>query len=233
MSQPELVVVGDAEALARAAADRVIAGVRAAVAARGVARVALSGGRTPGGAYRWLAQAALPWEHIVWLWVDERCVPPDDARSNYGAAKSVLFGPAAVPEHTVHRMAGELGAVAGARDYDAWLVAECGTREPVIDVVVAGIGDDGHTASLFPGTGAVDRADAAVIAVEPGGELEPRITLARPVLQRARSVLVLASGASKRAPIAAALSPGPLDAVPARLYLEARATYLVDEAARP
>ncbi|MCC6214505.1 MAG: 6-phosphogluconolactonase [Polyangiaceae bacterium] len=231
----ELVVAGDDAELAELAAARMAEELAAAVAARGIAHVALSGGSTPGGAYRLLARRGSALARVVWWWVDERCVPPGDPRSNYGAARAQLLEPAAIEDDHVHRMAGDLGAEAGARDYAARLATAFGGAEPpVLDLVIAGVGNDGHTASLFPGTGAVRRDDATVIAVHPGGGLEPRVTLAAPVLLAARRTLVLASGESKRAPLLAAWAPGDPDEIPARLYQRSpRVTWMVDQRAVP
>lgn len=223
---PELVRVSDAAELALRAAELMRASIDAAIRARGSARVALSGGSTPGEAYRRLAKSGLDVERCRWFFVDERCVPPDHERSNYRAAKHDLFDPAGVPAAHVFRMGD------GADEYAATLERELGA-EGRLDLVVAGIGNDGHTASLFPGTGAV-RAPGRVVAVEPGGGLEPRLSLSRATLLAAQKVLVLVSGAGKREALARALEPGDEDAVPARIYLAAPAgvvTLIIDRAA--
>lgn len=225
---PEIIRVEDADELASRAATFMREIIDRAIAARGVSLVALSGGSTPGETYRRLAASGLDAERCHWFFVDERCVPPDDERSNFRAAKRDLFD--ALPRAHVTRMRGEAGAIAGAREYGRVIEEQV----PRFDLVVAGIGDDGHTASLFPGTGAVSE-HAFVVAVEPGGDLEPRISLGRATLLGARRVLVLVSGASKREALARALEPGDEDEVPARLYLAAEpgvATFIVDRAAR-
>lgn len=231
----ELVVVEDERALASVAAARIAAAIEAAVASRGAAHVALSGGSTPGGAYRLLAARGPALAGAVWWWVDERCVPPTDERSNYGAARAQLLEPAGIAPSRVRRMEGELGAEVAARRYAACLTSELGERGvPTLDLVIAGIGSDGHTASLFPRTGSVRRGEAPVIDVVPGGGLEPRVTLAAPVLLAARRVLVLASGAAKREPLLAAWTAGDEDETPARLYLRApEVTWIVDAHALP
>ncbi|MCC6897451.1 MAG: 6-phosphogluconolactonase [Polyangiaceae bacterium] len=222
---PEIVRVADAGELAVRASQLMRECIDQAIATRGVARVALSGGSTPGAAYRLLGQSALDAERCRWFFVDERCVPPDSERSNYRAAKRDLFD--ALPVAHVFRMQGEAGAQAGARHYAELLAREV----PCFDLVVAGIGDDGHTASLFPGTGAV-RDPALVVAVEPGGGLEPRISLGRSTLLAARRIVILVTGAAKQPALAQALTAGDEDAVPARIYLRAEsATLIADEAA--
>jgi 6-phosphogluconolactonase len=228
---PEVWVVEDADELAVRAADALRAAIDQALRERGLARVALSGGSTPGGAYRRLGKSGLDVARCRWFFVDDRAVPPEHARSNYRAAKADLFDPAGVPPEHVHRMKGELGATEGAEEYARTL--ETHLDDP-LDLVVAGIGDDGHTASLFPGTGAV-RESERVVAVVPGGALEPRISLGRRELLSARKILVLVSGSNKQAALAAALTPGDEDEVPARLYLAAPVgvvTFITDRASR-
>jgi 6-phosphogluconolactonase len=230
MTTPDLEVLADASAVA----DRAVALMREIVAdaikQRGTARIALSGGSTPGETYRRYAAGGAP-DETRWYFVDERCVPPDSDRSNYAAARSDLFSRANIPDAHVFRMEGERDAEEGARDY-ARLLADVGAT---MDLVIAGMGNDGHTASLFPGTGAVHR-EGLVTVVDPGGGLERRITLTRPVLLGARRVLVLVTGASKQKPLALALSEGPEDEIPSRLYRAAPAgvvTWLCDRAAKP
>jgi 6-phosphogluconolactonase len=224
---PEILVVADAAELASRAASAMREIIDGAIAARGVALVALSGGSTPGATYRLLAASGLDAERCRWYFVDERCVPPESERSNYRAAKRDLFD--TLSSVHVTRMRGEAGAIEGAREY-CRVIEE---QVPRFDLIVAGIGSDGHTASLFPGTGAV-REHAVVVAVEPGGDLEPRISFGRATLLGARRVLVLVSGESKREALARALKAGDEDEVPARLYLAAETgvvTFVVDRAA--
>lgn len=219
-----------AELLGRAIAD--------AVRERGVARVALAGGTAPRDAYRHLLTFALPWDHIEWFWVDERAVPPEHERSNFGAANADLgFERPPVSAGKVHRMCGEApDLAAAARDYERQLRESFGVAGAVaFDAMVMGIGDDGHTASLFPGMGTVAIDDRLVIDVpaQPEKGLEPRLTLTTPVIRNARLLLLLAKGAKKRAPIAAARKPGPEDEIPSRLLQRAngRVVWVLDEAA--
>lgn len=232
----EVIVARDAAEHARFAAELMGRAIVEAVSARGIARVALSGGTSPLAAYRCLTDLALPWPSIAWYWVDERAVPPDHPRSNHAAARRELAA-APIPEASFHRMEGEAADLpAAAARYEALLRAHFGVAAAVaFDAMVSGVGDDGHTASLFPGTGAVAIDDRLVAAIpaQPERGLEPRLTLTAPVLAEARLNLVLALGEKKRAPLAAARSAGPPDEVPARVLRRAkgRLVWLLDEAA--
>jgi 6-phosphogluconolactonase len=221
----ELVVVPDARALARRAAERIVELTRAAVKARGACSVALAGGSTPRATYEVLATsalaAALPWGAIAWYFGDERAVPPDHPESNYRAACETLF--ADRPELLAHvrRMPADASDLeAAARDYGAAL------PDP-LDLVLLGIGEDGHTASLFPGLPALSEGTARVVVVTGPKPPNPRLSITAPVIQQARELLVLASGAGKADAVAKALE-GPLDptAVPAQLARAGR--WIVD-----
>jgi 6-phosphogluconolactonase len=239
----EVLVAADAEALAGLAAHFLRAWVLEAVA-RGdgaPARVALSGGSTPRAMFRVLAGLALPWEKTEWFWVDERAVPVDHPRSNYGAARADLFERVPVPPGRVHPLAPDgpdLAAVAGR--YEALLAERFGLpgrggAPPAFDVMLLGIGDDGHTASLFPGEPTVDVADRWVAAVPAGEGREERLTLTAPVIAAARRAVVLVQGESKREPVRKARAAGDLREVPARVTRQVRGElyWLVDAAARP
>ena len=226
----ELVVVSDARALARRAAERIVELTRAAVKTRGSCSVALAGGSTPRATYEVLATsalaAALPWGAISWYFGDERAVPPDHAESNYRAACETLFaGREALLEH-VHRMpADAVDLEAAARAYGAAL------PDP-LDLVLLGIGEDGHTASLFPGLPALAERTARVVVVTGPKPPNPRLSITPPVIEQAREVLVLASGAGKADAVARVLE-GPMDtrALPAQL-VRSRAWIVDRDAAR-
>lgn len=239
VEQEMLVATGDAE-LAAFAAELLGRAIFDAVRERGTARVALSGGTTPGEAYRLVASFDLPWPHIEWFWVDERAVPPSHERSNYRAAVADLgLGSEPVSLGKVYRMAGESADLpAAARQYEARLRASFGVASAVaFDALVLGVGDDGHTASLFPGMGTVSIRDRLVIdvAAQPNKGLEARLSLTTPVIEEARLILVLAKGAKKRDVLLRAREPGPLDEVPSRLIAHAkgRVVWIVDPAAAP
>ena len=228
----------DLDALSRAAADELIELARAAVEARGAFHVALSGGSTPKRLFQLLATRGgeLPWDRVELWWGDERCVPPEHADSNYGMARDHLIRPLGLPEARVHRMHGELDPGAAARAYEEELRLVL-PEPPVLDYALLGMGPDGHTASLFPDSPALDETRRHVLAnavespLVPGGAAT-RITLTAPAINRARHVRFLVAGADKAAALAAVLE-GPRDPrrYPAQLIEAADVTWLVDEAA--
>lgn len=211
---PEIHVTVDPEAAARAAGEEVLGLVAGAVAARGRASVALAGGTTPGLLYRFLAargRTGAPWDRVDFFFGDERCVEPTSPDSNYGLARRTLLDPLGVAAERVHRMETERRLpVAAAELYERRLLAHFGPAGPRFDVALLGMGADGHTASLFPGSDALDELGRWVVAVRAPEGYEPaeRITVTLPVLNRARAVLFLASGASKAAAVAAVLGGG-------------------------
>lgn len=189
-----------AHELALDAANRVAAAARDAIAARGTFSIALAGGRTPALLHRTLATFALPdWAHWEIFFGDERCVPHDDPRSNYGSARRDLLEPAAIPAAHVHPMFApgrDLDALA--RDYDRLLVDKLGP-EPALDMLVLGLGHDTHTLSLHPNCAALDERERNVVALH-DPPMEPavsRLTFTPPMVRRARRVLLLATGVEK------------------------------------
>jgi 6-phosphogluconolactonase len=241
----------DADSAAARAAEHVARELRRAVDERGVFHLALSGGTTPGGTYERLAVEVGDWSAVELWFADERCVPPDDEESNYRlVAETLLAGSgtraqrvspgqagADVPAERVHRMPGELGPGEGARAYAIELrdgVAPGEDGLPVLDLVVLGIGPDGHVASLFPGSPALD-ADAQLLCVGIQDSPKPpprRITLTLGVLRAARGCLLLATGAAKADAVSAMLGQ-PSRHVPASLLRRERLTVIVDDAASP
>lgn len=192
MSGPR--VFPDAEALAAAAADVVTETIRSARATR----LVLAGGSTPRRCYEILAARELPWGRVTVLFGDERCVPPTDPESNYRMAAETLLAHA--PPASVHRIAAELGADEAAARYEPVVAAA------PLDLVLLGIGPDGHTASLFPQNAAL--AVSGLVAPVHGAPKPPpdRITLTLHALRNARRVLMLAAGADKRDAVRRALA---------------------------
>jgi 6-phosphogluconolactonase len=223
----------DAETVAERAAAEVLRQLARARRERGVAHIALSGGGTPQRTYELLAQSPQEWEDVEVWFADERCVSPEDEQSNYLMAAERLLGPAEIPSERVHRMEGELGPEEGARCYARELARSFPDQSPpVLDVVVLGIGPDGHVASLFPGAPTLEAGPEEVcLPVRDSPKPPPeRITLSLPVLHAARSCLLLASGASKADAVSAMLSE-PSRHVPASLLRRERLTVIVDDAA--
>jgi len=199
---PNLQIFADAGEVARAAAERFIELARESTEARGRFSVALAGGSTPKRIYELLAgdelKTQLDWSGVHIFFGDERCVPPDHADSNYRMANEALLSRVSLPEQNVHRMRGEGDAVANARLYEDELREFFdGETWPQFDLVMLGMGDDGHTASLFPGTNALDVRTAWVTAnwVEKFDTF--RVTLTATAINHARHVMFIVTGASK------------------------------------
>jgi 6-phosphogluconolactonase len=224
----------------RSVAERAVAHIERVLAQareqRGVAHLALSGGTTPGRTYELLGTRPELLEGVHVWFADERCVGPDDPESNFLLARKTLLDPAGVDAALIHRMQGELGPEAGAERYEHELVGVLGEspEPPVLDIVVLGIGPDGHVASLFPGAPTLDAAEEAICqAVHDSPKPPPeRITLSLAVLNAARGCLLLATGPSKADAVDAMLGD-PTPHVPASLLRRERLTIIVDDAAAP
>jgi 6-phosphogluconolactonase len=196
----------DAAALARRAAQYFVEMVDEAIGARGRARVAISGGSTPKATFGLLSDPAQPWrERMQWdrldlYWVDERCVPPDDAESNYRMTREALLDRVPMRPEQIHRMEGELDPEQAAARYES-LLRNCfrleGAELPRFDLVALGMGPDGHTASLFPHTDALHQMNRLVVANHVAQKDSWRVTLTWPVINRAKSVFFLIGGADK------------------------------------
>lgn len=159
-------------------------------------RIALSGGRTPQPVYAEMARIGhdLPWERVRITFSDERCVPPDDAESNYGMARASLLQPASVPERSVARLRGEIDPQLAAQEYEDGLQVEAaqkGERVYRHDLLLLGMGDDGHCASLFPGTPALEETARHVVANFVPKVDAWRLTFTFPLIAEARRVLFL------------------------------------------
>lgn len=218
--QQSIEAFADTQALAAACSDAVARLLIQAVQDYGEASIALAGGSTPLRMYELLAEQhrdAVPWQSVHFFWSDERCVPPDDPASNYGAAQGALLSRIPAWQEKIHRLHGEAEPLAEAARYSARLCElfddQLGDGEIVFDLVLLGIGTDGHTASLFPDDSAALAATEPCIAVNgvAGTPPIPRLTLTLPVINAARQIYVLASGAQK-APVLRAVLNGGADA---------------------
>jgi 6-phosphogluconolactonase len=185
------------------AAEFILQHARTALAERDQFRIALSGGNTPRPVYTELTRIGrdLPWDRIVFTFGDERCVPPEDEQSNFRMARESLFVPAAVPEKSVARMRGEIDPQIAAQEYQDDLdlrAAQGGEMVYRHDLILLGLGDDGHTASLFPGTAALQEKTRAVVANFVPKFNAWRITFTFPLIGQARHICFLANANKNR-----------------------------------
>jgi 6-phosphogluconolactonase len=203
-------VVADGSALAAEGARIFETRAREAVAASGRFTVALSGGRTPKALYSLLAGRGLPWAQIHLFWGDERCVPRDHPDSNYAMVKGALLDPGHVPPESVHAVPVDNGTPAEvARDYEIALRGFFKAKVPRFDLVLLGMGPDGHTASLFPGTPGLQEMERLVVPAFVERLQSHRVTLTFPVLNGAAQVLFLVEGKDKATALKSVLSGGP------------------------
>jgi 6-phosphogluconolactonase len=178
------------------AANFIVDQAHKAVAERNEFRIALSGGNTPRPIYERLAIIGrdLPWESIRIAFGDERCVPPDDSQSNFRMAREALFIPAAIPEKSIMRMRSEIDPQIAAEEYENQLDLLAAQRGEDIyrhDLILLGLGDDGHTASLFPGTAGLEERERRVIANFVPKFSSWRLTFTFPLINRARQICFL------------------------------------------
>ena len=218
-------VLADAEALAAAAAGATMAALSAGIARAGAASVVISGGRTPVGAFRRMAAIFGDWNRVGIWFADERAVSPNDIESNYRLARDMLIQPARIPPERVHRMAAERPDIDRAAEiYEAGFPSR-------VDLVMLGIGEDGHVASLFPHAPQLRESTRRIAVVRNSPKPPPlRMTITPRVLAEAGAVLVLASGPDKADAVARALAEqGDIESTPARLVRDR--DWLVDAAA--
>ncbi len=209
--QPEIIRTSDFVA---EAAQFILQQAHAALGERGEFRLALSGGNTPRPIYEEIARRGhdLPWERILITFGDERCVPPDDEQSNYRMAQEALFKPAAVPERSVARMRGEIEPALAAQEYEdqlKLLAAQKGEMTFRHDLILLGLGDDGHTASLFPGTTALTETTRKVVANFVPKLAAWRLTFTLPLLAQARRICFLVNGEKQRGLVERVLAGDP------------------------
>ena len=230
-------------AVAQAAAQLFTDAVNAAVQSRANARVAISGGTTPKAMFALLADPVqpffkqVPWDKLDLYWVDERCVPPTDADSNYRMTNEALLSKVPLAPENIHRMEGELDPAVAAARYESTIRNSFrleGAETPTFDLVLLGMGDDGHTASLFPHTEAINDLTDIVTANHVPQKDTWRITLTWPVINQGREVAFLIEGAAKAQVLHdVLLGPYQPETFPSQIIRPAsgRLTLLLDSAA--
>lgn len=217
-----LIATQDAAQAAREACGRMAKSILEAIRDRGTATIGLSGGSSPLDAYRLLAKEAIDWNKVHVYWIDDRAVPPTHERSNYFQAKNSFLDPAGVPHTNIHRMRGEAQDLeAAAMEYEALLRDTVKSKLgglPSLDLQVLGIGSDGHTASLFPGERTMYVTDKIVAAVPPAAQREGRLTLTAPILEAAKSTVIIVLGKDKHPALERIwATSGSLDETPGRV----------------
>lgn len=232
-------ILEDSAALAQEAADRFVAASEEAIDNRGQFIVALSGGSTPQEAYSRLADPMLAtkvsWRNVHLFWGDERCVPPEHPDSNYRMARKTMIQKVPIPQANVHRIQGELDPDLAAEAYVEELRSVFGSDDrPRFDLIFLGLGQDGHVASIFPGSHALRETENWVLAVFAEAHQSWRVTLTPPVLNSARQLSFLVSGKSKADRLQEVLQEEPhAEPLPAQLVqpVNGQVTWLVDQAA--
>lgn len=238
----EIVVLPDLNAIAREAADRIVDLAHESIGARGRFTVALSGGSTPRALFSLLASETyrdrIDWQRTIVFWSDERCVPPDHADSNFRLANETLLAKIPIPAGNVHRMRGDAEPEAAALEYEQIVRREVAMDSgvPIFDLILLGMGPDGHTASLFPGTAAL-LAQARLVLSNFVPKLNAtRLTFTPLLINAARRVMFLVAGGDKadalRAVLEGEFKP---DVFPAQLVqpVDGWVVWLVDRAASP
>lgn len=238
-SKPNIVIVEDAQALAEAAAGRLIE----RVSRNDRAAVCLTGGSSPQGLYRLLAEqpwrSQVPWDRVHWFIGDDRFVPESDPLSNMGAARRLFLDRVGAPRQNIHPIATDANYPEGAaRLYEDDLKAFYGAdrldpARPMFDIMLMGLGGDGHTASLFPNSPALDETKRWVLGIAKAGmePYVPRVTLTLPALASTREMLFLVDSADKRAILSRVLAGEDLPAH--RVYADGELVWLVVRAAAP
>jgi 6-phosphogluconolactonase len=236
-------VSASASEVAKASAELFTDSIVAAVAARGLARIAISGGSTPKAMFALLADPAgpylsrIPWDSLQLFWVDERCVPPTDADSNFRMTSEAMLSKVPLSPANVHRMEGELDPTVAAARYESEIRNTFkleGAETPTFDLILLGMGDDGHTASLFPHTEGLNEMSPIVIANHVPQKDTYRITLTWPVINQGREVAFVIAGKDKAEVLSRVLT-GPYDpeTLPSQLIRPSseQVTFLLDTAA--
>ncbi len=239
MPNEEIRILPDLETVSQAAARMFTSAAEVSITMKGIFSVAISGGATPARSYEILGSPAftgrVAWPKVHIFWADERCVRPENEESNFYLARRTLLSRVDLPPDNIHRVRGEEGSRKGALLYEEEMKRFFGAkRVPVFDLIILGLGKDGHTASLFPGSSAL-RAGRRLAAPAQGGEggLE-RVTLTLPVINNASRVIFLVSGPQKAGIVKEILGgSGRREQYPAGLVRirNGSLTWLIDEAA--
>ena len=237
--QSQIIVKDNANLMVKKGADIFRTGALACIKRVGRFVVAVSGGSTPRPMHRLLAEepyySKIPWNKIDLFWVDERCVPKDDPASNFGGAKQDFLDRVPIPMGQIHPMPGDISPEEGAFIYEREVknYFRLGEGEfPVFDMIVLGIGNDGHTASLFPGHKALEETQRLVVAVRGGDPRVSRLTMTLPVLNHGRQIVFMVSGKGK-SPILKTLFENRKDLLPAQRVrpFQGEMTWLLDKEA--
>lgn len=240
MNRAEIIIGRDLVDLSRKAAAEFARLANESSAAAGRFVVALSGGSTPRALYSLLAgaefQSQVPWDRVHFFWGDERCVAPDHPESNYRMAFETLLSKAPVPEKNIHRIEAEFAPDFAAAGYERTIrdfFRLSDSDWPRFDLIFLGLGDDGHTASLFPGSEALNERHRLVVAVYNEKLKSHRVTLTLPVLNRAANIFFLVAGASKAQILRDVLEGKSSKDLPARqiVPLSGKVFWFVDQAA--
>lgn len=229
-------ILRDPKEVATRAAEIFVATANEAIKIQGRFSIALSGGSTPKALFELLARepyvSQIEWQHIHVFWSDERCVAPEDEQSNYRMANEALLKRVPIPQTQIHRMHGEDEPQMAAKNYEQELIAHFKSDEPRFDLILLGMGDDGHTASLFPNTTAIDENKKLTAAPFVDKFKTHRLTFTFKTINAAAKIVFLITGASKAETLKAILSVAKKD-LPASLVKpkNGETLWLIDEAA--
>jgi 6-phosphogluconolactonase len=240
MSEREIIILDDAEALSVRAAEEIIHVSGEAICMHAQFTVCLTGGTTPAPAYSLMASRfhlSVDWKEVHFFWGDERCVPPDDPASNFGMANRTMLSKLALGPSQIHRMRGEDPPEAGAAAYEQELKNFFSLHDgelPRFDLVLLGVGDNAHIASLFPGSPLIQEKNKLVAVADVNAPQRFRLTLTAPVLNNAARVMFIVSGEKKAQAVKNVLQgPGDPSQFPAQLIDPKQGTvmWLLDKAA--
>lgn len=224
MAKPQLIILDDAQSLYTHAAEEIVHFAGEAVCTHGEFSLCLSGGSTPAAIYELMAERfrlSVDWKEVQFFWGDERCVPPNDEASNFGMANRTMLSQLDLRPDQIHRMRGEEPPEQAARAYEQELRSHFHLDEgefPRFNLMLLGLGDNVHIASLFPEIPALHERERLAVAVEVDAAQRHRVTLTAPVINNSARVMFLVSGESKAQAVKAALEgPRDPDRFPAQL----------------